>query len=81
VNGNGARDAPEEYTGCNRFEGVAMPGVQELVLILLIALVIFGGSKLPALARSLGRARGEFHKGLKEGQTEGGDAEPAEKKV
>ena len=43
-----------------------MPGIEELLVILLIVLVIFGGAKLPQLARSLGKARGEFHKGLKE---------------
>ncbi len=44
-----------------------MPGIEELLVILLIVLVIFGGAKLPQLARSLGKAKGEFHKGLKEG--------------
>ena len=44
-----------------------MPGIEELLIILLIVLVIFGGSKLPQLARSLGKAKGEFNKGLKEG--------------
>ena len=44
-----------------------MPGIEELLVILLIVLVIFGGTKLPQLARSLGKAKGEFHKGLEEG--------------
>jgi sec-independent protein translocase protein TatA len=52
-----------------------MPGVEELLVILAIALVIFGGSKLPALARSLGRAKGEFSKGLKEGDVESRQAD------
>ena len=43
-----------------------MPGIEELLIILLIILVIFGGAKLPQLARSLGKAKGEFSKGLKE---------------
>ena len=40
-------------------------GAPELLIILVIALVIFGGSKLPQLARSLGQAKTEFEKGAK----------------
>ena len=42
-------------------------GAQELMIILLIALVLFGGSKLPELARSLGKSMNEFKKGVNEG--------------
>jgi len=35
-------------------------GAPELILILAIALVIFGPSKLPEIGRSLGKALGEF---------------------
>ena len=47
-------------------------GAQELMIILVIALVLFGGSKLPELARSLGKSMNEFKKGIAEGGTEDG---------
>jgi sec-independent protein translocase protein TatA len=40
---------------------------QELIIILVIVLVLFGGSKLPQLARNLGQAQKEFKTGLDEG--------------
>ncbi len=39
-------------------------GLGEILLILLIVLVIFGGSKLPALGRGIGEAIRNFKKGL-----------------
>ena len=42
-------------------------GTQELMIILVIALVLFGGNKLPELARSLGKSMNEFKKGIHEG--------------
>jgi len=42
-------------------------GPTELIIVLLIVLLIFGGSKLPKLARSMGQAHREFKKGLAEG--------------
>ena len=39
-----------------------MIGTQELVLVLLAALFLFGPSKLPELAHSIGKAVGEFKK-------------------
>jgi sec-independent protein translocase protein TatA len=44
-------------------------GAPELIVVLLIILLIFGGSKLPQLARSLGKAQSEFKKGSEEGNT------------
>ena len=35
-------------------------GAPELIIVLVIILVIFGGAKLPKLARSLGEAKKEF---------------------
>ncbi len=44
-------------------------GAPELIIVLLIILLIFGGSKLPQLARSLGKAQSEFKKGSEEDAT------------
>jgi sec-independent protein translocase protein TatA len=41
-------------------------GAPELVIVLLIVLLIFGGAKLPQLARSLGQAQREFRRGTEE---------------
>ena len=38
-------------------------GAPELLIILVIILLVFGGAKLPKLARSLGEAQREFRKG------------------
>jgi sec-independent protein translocase protein TatA len=45
-------------------------GTQELLVILVIVLVLFGGSKLPEIARSLGKSMNEFKKGINEGASE-----------
>lgn len=41
-------------------------GWQEILLILVVVLLLFGASRIPALMRSLGRGVGSFKKGLKE---------------
>ena len=41
-------------------------GVMELVIIMVIALIIFGPRKLPELGRSLGKSIGEFRKASNE---------------
>ncbi|MCC6436392.1 MAG: twin-arginine translocase TatA/TatE family subunit [Acidimicrobiales bacterium] len=40
---------------------------QEWIIIAVVALLLFGGSQLPKLARSIGQAQKEFKKGLNEG--------------
>ena len=45
-------------------------GYQELLLILVIVLILFGGSKLPGLAKSLGSSLTEFKKGIAGGTEE-----------
>ena len=51
----------------------------EWLVVLGIIVLLFGAKKLPELARSMGKASGEFKKGLKEGAVaESGQEEPSE---
>lgn len=42
----------------------------EWLIVVIVALVLFGGSQIPKLARSLGQAQKEFKDGLSEGAEE-----------
>jgi len=44
-------------------------GAPELIIILVILLVLFGGSKLPGLAKGLGQSIKEFKKSSKDEET------------
>ena len=41
-------------------------GAPELIIILIVVLLLFGSTRLPKLARSLGQAQKEFKTGLKD---------------
>ena len=41
-------------------------GAPELLIVLLVVLLLFGGAKLPKLARSLGESSREFKKGIED---------------
>ena len=43
----------------------ALDGVDGVIVIVILAVLIFGGSAIPKLARNLGSAKNEFEKGLK----------------
>jgi sec-independent protein translocase protein TatA len=45
-------------------------GYQELLIILVIVLILFGANRLPELAKSLGSSVKEFKKGVNEAQKE-----------
>ena len=45
-------------------------GSQELLVILVIVLILFGANRLPELAKSLGSSMKEFKKGIAEGKRE-----------
>lgn len=46
---------------------MSFPGGGEWLIVLLVLLLLFGASRLPKLARSMGQAGKEFKTGLKEG--------------
>lgn len=44
----------------------SMPGHSEILIIVLVILLLFGGKKIPELARGLGRGIKEFKDGMKQ---------------
>lgn len=46
----------------------------EIILIIVVVLVLFGGSQLPKLAKNLGKAQKEFKDGLADGMKDDKDA-------
>ncbi len=47
-----------------------MLGTQEIILMALVIIILFGASKIPQLARSLGKATGEFKRAKHETERE-----------
>jgi sec-independent protein translocase protein TatA len=54
-------------------------GAPELIIFLLVVLLLFGSTKLPKLAKSLGEAQKEFKKGIAEVDEPQAKALPEEK--
>ncbi|MFM8268216.1 MAG: twin-arginine translocase TatA/TatE family subunit [Ilumatobacteraceae bacterium] len=54
-------------------------GPTEMGIVLVIVLVLFGGSQLPKLAKNLGKAQKEFKEGLAEGSKDAPAAKTAER--
>jgi sec-independent protein translocase protein TatA len=50
-------------------------GGPEAIILLVLVLVLFGGSQIPKLARNLGKAQKEFKEGIADANTPS-DAEP-----
>jgi sec-independent protein translocase protein TatA len=48
-------------------------GVDGIIVLIVVIVVLFGGSQIPKLARSLGSAQSQFKKGLEEGKSEASD--------
>ena len=43
-------------------------GIDGIIVLIVVLVVLFGGTQIPKLARSLGAAQSEFKKGLDEGK-------------
>jgi len=48
--------------------GFALLNMETMMIVLLIILVLFGGSKIPQLMKGVGRGISEFQEGIKEGK-------------
>jgi len=56
-----------------------MFGSTELIVIAIIIMILFGAAAIPKFARSLGQAKKEFEKGIKEGEKETDSLKKSEK--
>ncbi len=53
-------------------------GTPELIIILLVVLLLFGGKKLPELAKSVGESMTELRKGINGSKNESNESNKAE---
>lgn len=54
----------------NTFFLLSMPGGSEWILIVLVALLFFGGRKIPELMRGIGKGIGEFNNAREDAKKE-----------
>ena len=54
----------------NIIPAISMPSGSELIIILVIVLLLFGGKKIPELMRGLGKGVKSFKQGMKEAKDE-----------
>lgn len=54
---------------------LGMFGTQEIIIIAIVVILLFGAKKIPQLMRGVGSGIKEFKDGMKEGQTEADDKE------
>jgi sec-independent protein translocase protein TatA len=64
-----ARLWPIDWNGTVKSDVVGEILGPDLLVILAIVFILFGGSQLPKLARSIGTARREFERGVLDGET------------
>ena len=61
------KEAPLPATVRNMISFLEGP---ELIIVLVVVLVLFGGSQLPKFAKNLGSAQKEFKKAMDEGKSD-----------
>ncbi|CAB4367652.1 unannotated protein [freshwater metagenome] len=61
------KDVPRPATVRNMISFLEGP---ELIIVLVVVLVLFGGAQLPKLAKNLGSAQKEFKKAMDEGKSD-----------
>ena len=57
-----------------------MFGPQEIIVIAVIILILFGSAAIPKFAKSIGQAKKEFEKGIKEGEENNSDTDTEKNK-
>jgi len=70
----------KEVIMSNTVLAIAGLGPQELLLVVLVVFLLFGATRLPQLAKSLGQSKRAFKEGLEEGEKEA-QKEDKEKKT
>ena len=55
-------------------------GPTQIIICLVVLFLLFGAKKIPDMARALGKAKGEFKKGLIEGEKAEAEAEAQKEK-
>jgi len=64
----------------NLFITAGIVGPQEVIVILVIVLLLFGGRKIPELMKGLGKGMREF-KAASKGEEDGAEAKPSQDKI
>ena len=59
---------------------LGIPGTWQIVLIVLVVLLLFGGKKIPELMKGIGKGTREFKKGLNTDDEEGDENKDVAKK-
>lgn len=59
---------------------LGIPGTWQIILIVLVVLLLFGGKKIPELMKGIGKGTREFKKGLNTDEDDADDSKDVAKK-